>query len=54
MQDAIDQYIKGNVKDSFPVFKKFAAEGNPDAHYYLDLIFTDRQSKYFDAEKENY
>jgi uncharacterized protein len=50
LRNAINQYINGNVKDSFPVFKKLAAKGNPDAHYYLGLIYTDRQSKYFDAQ----
>jgi TPR repeat protein len=51
MQAAIDQYVKGNLKDCLPVFEKMASEGNPDAHYYLGLIFSDRQSKYFDAKK---
>jgi TPR repeat protein len=51
MQAAINQYFKGNLKDCLPVFEKLASEGNPDAHYYLGLIFSDRQSKYFDAKK---
>jgi TPR repeat protein len=51
MQAAIDQYFKGNLKNCLPVFEKMASEGNPDAHYYLGLIFSDRQSKYFDAKK---
>ena len=51
MQDAINQYFKGNLKDCLPVFEKLASQGNPDAHYYLGLIFSDRQSKYFDVIK---
>jgi uncharacterized protein len=51
MQAAINQYFNGNLKDCLPVFEKIASEGNPDAHYYLGLIFSDRQSKYFDVKK---
>jgi uncharacterized protein len=51
MHDAIEQYFKGNVKDALPVFEKLAAEGNPEAHYYLGLILTDRHSKYFELKK---
>jgi uncharacterized protein len=51
MQAAINQYFKGNLTVCLPVFEKLASEGDPDAHYYLGLIFSDRQSKYFDAQK---
>lgn len=51
LHGAINQYFEGNVKDSLPVFEKLATERNPDAHYYLGLILTNKQSKYYDLKK---
>lgn len=51
LQEAIDQFFKGNIQDSLPVFEQLADRDNPEAHYYLGVIYTNKQSKYYAIEK---
>ncbi len=51
LQKAIDYYFgEKNAGAAMPILTKLAKQNNPDAHYYLGLIYTDKELQYFDIE----
>ncbi len=48
---AIDYYFgEKNADAAMPILTKLAKQNNPDAHYYLGLIYTDNELQYYDIE----
>jgi TPR repeat protein len=50
LQKAIEQYLERNISGALPVFTKLAEQNDPEAHYYLGLIYTEKQSQFFNPE----
>ncbi|MDD9301606.1 MAG: hypothetical protein HUK40_04365 [Desulfobacter sp.] len=52
LEKAVGYYFKGkNAEAAVPIFTKLAEQNNPDAHYYLGLIYIDNELQYHDIER---
>ncbi len=51
LHKAIDYYFGGkNAGAALPILTKLAKQNNPDAYYYLGLIYTDNKLQYYDIK----